>query len=199
MKVLSEAAERNKEPILAVLRRAFANATRALEIGSGSGQHAVHFAAALPGLVWQPSELPGHLDGLRDGLAGAGLDNLAPPIALDVCARPWPVEAVDAVFSANTAHIMSWSEVTRMLEGVGEVLAEGGVFCLYGPFRSGGFFDTDSNRRFDAMLRSAQPDMGLRDREALVATAATHGLAFVREHAMPANNRLLEWRKQAPA
>ncbi|HUO82234.1 MAG TPA: DUF938 domain-containing protein [Gammaproteobacteria bacterium] len=199
MRPLSEAAERNKAPILAVLRRAFAGAATVLEIGSGTGQHAVHFAAALPGLVWQPSEMPGRVDGMRGRIEEAGLPNLAPPLELDVRDRPWPVAAVDAVFSANTAHIMAWPEVERMLEGIGEVLTDGGVFCLYGPFRSGGDFDTESNRRFDALLKSEQPDMGLRDREALVETAGAHGLVLIAEHPMAANNRLLEWRKTRAA
>jgi cyclopropane fatty-acyl-phospholipid synthase-like methyltransferase len=195
MRPLSEAAERNKAPILDVLRRAFAGAATVLEIGSGTGQHAVHFAAALPDLVWQPTEMPGRVDGMRSRIAAAGLPNLAAPRELDVRDRPWKGGTVDAVFSANTAHIMAWPEVERMLEGVGEVLAEGGVFCLYGPIRSGGDFDTESNRRFDALLKSEQPEMGLRDREALVETARVHGLVLVAEHPMPANNRLLEWRK----
>lgn len=192
---VSGAAERNKGPILSVLRNAFASATRVLEIGSGTGQHAVFLAAAMPQLVWQPSELPGRVDGIRHQTADAGLANVLPPVELDVCARPWPVTDVDAVFSANTAHIMSWPEVLCLFEGVGGVLADGGVFCLYGPFRSEGNFDTESNRRFDAMLRREQPSMGVRDREALIDAAATSGLAFVREHAMPANNRILEWHK----
>ncbi|MGH8494649.1 MAG: DUF938 domain-containing protein [Gammaproteobacteria bacterium] len=198
MRPHSEASERNKGPILAVLRHALANATRVLEIGSGTGQHAAFFAAALPGLVWQPSEMPGRLDGIRAWMSDVHLDNILAPIELDVCTRPWPVDGVDAVFSANTAHIMSWPEVVCMFEGVGEVLADGGVFCLYGPFRSGGAFDTESNRLFDAMLRRQQPSMGLRDREALVDAAAANGLTFVGEHRMPANNRLLEWRRDAP-
>lgn len=195
MKPHSEASERNKGPILAVLRRAFAHAAQVLEIGSGTGQHAVFFAAALPDLVWQPSEMPGRLEGIRQWTAETGLANVLPPIELDVCARPWPVAEVEAVFSANTAHIMSWPQVLCLFEGVSEVLSGGGAFCLYGPFRSEGAFDTESNRRFDAMLRREQPSMGLRDREALIDTAASNGLSFVREHAMPANNRLLEWRK----
>lgn len=199
MKPVSEASERNKGPILAVLRRAFAHATRVLEIGSGTGQHAVFFGAALPHLVWQPSELTGRLDGIRQWTADTGLANVLPPIELDVCERPWPVDGVDAVFSANTSHIMSWPEVVCLFQGIGEVLAGGSVFCLYGPFRSEGAFDTESNRRFDAMLRREQPSMGLRDREALVDTAAGNGLSFVREYAMPANNRLLIWGKEREA
>ncbi|CAN5320911.1 DUF938 domain-containing protein [soil metagenome] len=195
MKDCSEAAERNKGPILAVLRKAFANATSVLEIGSGTGQHAAFFAAALPYLVWQPTDVPDRLDVIRRWTAEASLPNLLPPIALDVRERPWPVSGFDGLFSANTAHIMSWPEVVLLFEGAGEALAPNGAFCLYGPFRSAGGFDTESNMRFDAMLRREKPSMGLRDREALIDVAAANDLRFVCEHAMPANNRLLEWRK----
>jgi cyclopropane fatty-acyl-phospholipid synthase-like methyltransferase len=183
MLTLSEASERNKGPILAVLRAELSGSTRVLEVGSGTGQHAVHFAAALPQLLWQPSELTENLPPLAERIRLEGGANLRAPLALDVRADPWPVTAVDAVFSANTLHIMGWSAVCQFFRGVGAVLVPSGVLCVYGPFRFGGRHTSES---------------GVRDFEALDAEAQAHGLRFVANHAMPANNRTLVWRAAAP-
>ncbi len=194
--VSSEACERNKEPILAVLRAELAGCERVLEIGSGSGQHAVHFATHLPQLAWQPSEVPAQLAPLAERLRGTDLPNLRAPLALDVRERPWRVAAADAVFSANTLHIMAWEAVAEFFGGVGALLAAPGVLCVYGPFRFGGRHTSDSNAAFDAYLRERDPASGIRDFEALDALARAQGLTFSADHPMPANNRTLVWRRE---
>lgn len=193
--VSSQACERNKEPILAVLRGELAGCERLLEIGSGSGQHAVHCAAQLPRLSWQPSELPENLAPLAERIRAAQLPNLRAPLALDVRAHPWRMPAADAVFSANTLHIMAWEAVQQFFDGVGALLAAPGVLCVYGPFRFRGRHTSDSNAAFDAYLRERDPLSGLRDFEALDALAHAQGLKFSADHAMPANNRTLVWRR----
>jgi cyclopropane fatty-acyl-phospholipid synthase-like methyltransferase len=193
MKPYSEACERNRAPILAVLQRVFADRHAVLEIGSGTGQHAVYFAPELGHLIWQPTDVAEHLPGIAMWVAECGAPNLRSPIELDVD-RTWPPLEVDAVFSANTCHIMSWPQVERMFEGVGRFLPRGGVFALYGPFSYGGRHTSESNVRFDAMLRARDPESGVRDLDALVRLAAGCGLALEEDNAMPTNNRLLVWR-----
>lgn len=199
-KQFSAASERNREPILAVLRDAFANAHRVLEIGSGTGQHAVFFAAQLPQLVWQTSDLPHNHASILAWQQEAALPNLLPPLALDVAGGEWPPGPYDAVFSANTCHIMAWQEVRAMFGGIGRVLQPGGVLGIYGPFNYGGQFTSASNAQFDAALKAQAPHMGIRDIEAVNRLAGEHGLALAADHPMPANNRLLLWRRtSAPA
>ncbi|HXO15846.1 MAG TPA: DUF938 domain-containing protein [Steroidobacteraceae bacterium] len=192
---LSEACERNKGPILEVLRTEFAASRSVLEVGSGTGQHAVHFAAHLPHLAWQPSELAEQLAPLAERIRLEGPPNLRAPVALDVHDDPWPVASVDAVFSANTLHIMAWSGVQAFVRGVAGVLAAPGVLCVYGPFRFRGQHTSDSNAHFDAHLQARDPLSGIRDFEALDALARAQGLVFAADHAMPANNRTLVWRR----
>jgi cyclopropane fatty-acyl-phospholipid synthase-like methyltransferase len=187
MKPYSEACERNREPILGVLRRIFADRRRVLEIGSGTGQHAAYFAAELAHLAWQASDVAEHLPGIRLW----GME----PIELDV-ERPWPAIEADAVFSANTAHIMSWRQVEGMFEGVGRILPQHGLFALYGPFHYGGRPTSESNARFDAMLRARDPESGVRDFDHIDALARGCGLALLEDNAMPANNRLLVFKKK---
>lgn len=193
----SQACENNKAPILAVLREAFADVGDVLEIGSGTGQHAAHFAAAMPWLVWRPSDRGHYLPGIRAWCAHAGLPNLREPVELDVVQAHWPLSVVDAVFAANTAHIMSWPQVESFVAGVGRILQPGGIFCLYGPFNYGGRYTSASNAEFDALLRRRDPESGLRGVEAIHRLAAAAGLAPQADHAMPANNRLLVWRRAA--
>jgi len=192
---VSEAAERNKGPILGILTRELARTRHVLEIGSGTGQHAVCFAAHLPHLTWQPSDLGEYLPELRERLPLEGGTNLLPVIELDVRADPWPVGPVDGVFSANTLHIMSWSSVREFFRGVGSVLAVPGVLCVYGPFRYGGRYTSESNAVFDAHLRKRDPEGGIRDFEALEELARRQGLQLAADHAMPANNQLLVWKR----
>jgi hypothetical protein len=182
MRPFSEASARNRAPILAVLKQVFKERRRVLEIGSGTGQHAAYFAPELPHLVWQASDVAAHLPGIREWVREP------PPIALDVDAE-WPPVEADAVFSANTCHILSWPQVERMFAGIGRLAPA--VLALYGPFNYGGRHTSESNARFDAMLRAQDPASGLRDFEAMVALAARSGLALAHDHAMPANNRLL--------
>jgi SAM-dependent methyltransferase len=193
---ISEACERNKEPILAVLRMSFAEVRNVLEIGSGTGQHAVHFAHHLTHLTWHPTEQLAHLPDLTARVRLEGRPNLRAPTVLDVRQSVWPVLAVDAVFTANTLHIMSWAEVTAMYRGIGEILAPRGVLCVYGPFRYAGEYTSDSNRAFDQMLRERDPKSGLRDINAVRELAASYGLELLTDHDLPAFNRLLRFVKE---
>jgi hypothetical protein len=187
----SEACERNKEPILAVLRTAFADRAQVLEIGSGTGQHAVHFAAALPHLIWQPTEQLKYLSDLNSRVKLEGPANLRPPTLLDVNQSVWPLRSADAIFTANTLHIMGWAEVQAMFRGLNSVLAARGILCIYGPFRYGGRYTSESNRDFDRMLLERDPLSGLRDINDLSSLAERYGLQLKEDHDLPANNRLL--------
>lgn len=193
----SEACERNKEPILRHLRRVLTAPGELLEIGSGTGQHAVHFAAALPHIVWHASDLPANHAGIRAWMDSTPLPNLRGPHVLDVSDERWPLPEVDAAFSANTAHIMHWWQVEAMFAGLGRRLRDGGCFCLYGPFSRAGRHNSDSNAHFDASLRSRDPGMGIRDLDDLEVLAQAHALVLEEEQALPANNRLLLFRRTA--
>lgn len=193
----SEACDRNKAPILEVLRGAFAQASRVLEVGSGTGQHAVWFARHLPHLVWQPSETAENLAGLRQRLEFEAPANVLPAAALDVADQAWPMGDAGAIFSANTLHIMSWAHVHQFFRGAGSVLAAGGILCVYGPFRYGGAFTTPSNAEFDLWLKRRDPASGVRDFEAVAELAGTQGFTLVADHNMPANNQMLIWHRQA--
>jgi SAM-dependent methyltransferase len=193
-KPFAPACERNRDPILAVLRTHFADRRSVLELGSGTGQHAVYFAAAMPWLTWQCSDVDAHLPGIRLWLDEAALPNTPPPLALDVTSA-WPAQRFDAVFTANTLHIVGWPEVEALFAGVGRVLAGDGVLVVYGPFNYGGTYTSASNREFDAWLKARDPRSGIRDVEAVHALAAGIGLHVVDDVAMPANNRCLVWRR----
>ena len=195
-KPFSESCVQNREPILAVLRDVFAAHNYLLEIGSGTGQHAVYFGAELPHLRWQTADVPLHHAGIRLWLEEAGLPNVLPPIALDVKQKDWRNGRYDAVFSANTLHIMNWPEVECFFEGVGEVLEPNGVMAVYGPFNYNGAFTSESNARFDTWLKARDPASGVRDFEAVNALANAQGLALQQDIAMPANNRTLVWRRK---
>ena len=188
---LSEACERNKGPILEVLQGAFATVGKVLEIGSGTGQHALWFGEHLPHLTWQPSDFGDYLPALRERVAAAALPNVLPPLELDVRRQPWPIERVDGIFTANTLHIMSWPAVGDLFSGVGAVLAPGGVLCIYGPFAYAGRHTSPSNAEFDRFLRARDPDSAIRDAAQVAALAQAQGLALADDRAMPANNRTL--------
>lgn len=190
----SLAAERNREPILKVLRAWLPKSGRLLEIGSGTGQHATFFASALPLWQWQPSEHPTEFPTLQAGLAGHGLVNIETPIVLDVTGD-WPEQPFDVAYSANTAHIMHFPAVEAMFAGVGKRLELKGLFMLYGPFAHNGRHASDSNAEFDASLRSRDPDMGLRDVEQLDRLGEACGLDRIAELRMPANNHILVFHK----
>ena len=194
-KQFSPASARNREPILAALRPLLADCRSVLEIGSGTGQHAVHFGAALPDLTWQTSDLPANHEGIRAWLDEAALPNVLAPLALDAGSDDWPPGPFDAVYTANTCHIMSWPEVQRMFQGIGRVLAPGGMLCIYGPFNFDGRFTSASNAQFDASLRAQAPHMGLRNQEDVDALARAQQLTPVADLPLPANNKLLAWRR----
>ena len=186
---------RNRDPILQVLLRQFDTRRHVLEIASGTGQHAVHFAAAMPWLEWQCSDREQSLPGIRAWLADAALPNTPPPLPLDVATGPWPSQRFDAVFTANSLHIMGWDDVVALFAALPQVLEAGATLAVYGPFNYGGDFTSDSNRAFDASLRTRDPRMGIRDFEAVNLLAESQGLALIEDAAMPANNRCLVWRR----
>ncbi|MDE3072282.1 MAG: DUF938 domain-containing protein [Pseudomonadota bacterium] len=186
--------ERNREPILAVLRDRFADRRRVLEIGSGTGQHAVHFAAAMPQLVWQTSDRAENLPGIRAWLDEAALPNTPAPLELDV-AGAWPRATFDAVFSANTLHIMAWPEVQQLFAGLPGVTGAGAILAVYGPFNDRGRYSSDSNAAFDRWLRERGAHMAIRDAAAVDALAERAGFALIDDLAMPADNRCRIWRR----
>ena len=190
----AEACERNKRPILEALREVFPNEGRVLEIGSCTGQHLVFFARSFPELTWQPSDRAEHLEGLAARIAAEGGPNILSAMELDALGA-WPDTLFDAVYSSNTAHIMSWEMVCGMFAGTGRVLRPGGVFCLYGPFNENGRFTAPSNEEFDRGLRVRDASMGIRSREALDSLARRHQMDLVRQFRLPANNSLLVFRK----
>ncbi|GAB3477607.1 DUF938 domain-containing protein [Polaromonas eurypsychrophila] len=190
------ATDRNSEPILEILRERFADRHEVLEIGSGTGQHAVYFASALPWLRWQASDVAANLPGIRLWLDEASLANTPPPVEVDM-RKPWPDIPFDAVFSANTLHIMGWPEVQQLFAELARRMPAGGLLMVYGPFNYGGQFTSDSNARFDTSLRAGNPASGLRGFEEVNALAASAGLALLGDRAMPANNRCLIWQRSA--
>jgi cyclopropane fatty-acyl-phospholipid synthase-like methyltransferase len=196
-KPFSAACERNQEAILEVLRQRFADRTHVLEIGSGTGQHAVHFARALPQLVWQTSDVVAHLGGVQQWLSEAALANTPPPVVFDINGEP-PVDKFDAIFSANTLHIMGWSEVQRFFALLPQLMSNEALLVVYGPFNYGGKFTSPSNAAFDATLRAGDPRRGIRNFEDVDALAQSAGLALVEDRAMPANNRCITWKSARP-
>jgi len=196
-KPFSAACERNQDVILEVLRQRFADRNHVLEIGSGTGQHAVYFARALPQLVWQASDVAAHLGGIRQWLFEAALANTPPPLGFDINGDP-PAGKFDAVFSANTLHIMGWSEVLRLFALLPQLMSDAGLLVVYGPFNYGGEFTSPSNAAFDATLRAGDSRRGIRNFEDVDAIARRAGLALVEDRAMPANNRCITWKSTRP-
>lgn len=191
----SAACERNRDPILAILRDLLPNPARVLEIGSGTGQHAAYFGEHLPHVIWQTSDLPINHASILAWQDSARLPNVLPPLSLDVDTQDWPTERYDAVFSANTCHIMAWRQVERMFTGIERLLHCGGLACIYGPFNYAGDFTSTSNAAFDASLRTHAAHMGIRDIEAMYVLAGSNRLRMLADHAMPAHNRLLVWQR----
>ena len=194
-KPFAEACLRNQQPILEVVEVLFKDKSSVLELGSGTGQHAVYLANAMPWLQWQTSDLIENHPGINMWLEEANLANTLPPIALDVTQSEWSSDSYDGVFSANTVHIMPWEAVPKMFEGIGRHLRSGGVFALYGPFKYDGKFTSDSNQRFDLWLKESAAHRGVRDFEKLVELGELNGLTFVEDVTMPANNQILVWKK----
>lgn len=196
-KPISPSCERNREPILMQLREHFADRRRVLEVGSGTGEHAVHFAAAMPWLTWQCSDRADNLPGIQAWLDEAALPNTPAPVELDVTG-PWCLDRTfDAAFSANTLHIMSWTEVEAFFAGLASILADDAKLVVYGPFIYNGAFTSQSNAEFNEWLKARDLNMGIRDIEAVDALARAIGLQLQADTSMPANNRLLVWRRQA--
>ncbi|KAA2242229.1 DUF938 domain-containing protein [Salinarimonas soli] len=192
----SPSVQRNREPILAVLRGVLPPTGLVLEVASGTGEHAVHLAGALPGLRWQPTDAdPAALRSIAAHRARAGLPNLLPPIPLDA-AGAWPADLrADAVVSINMIHIAPWAATHGLMAGAAAVLPPGGVLYLYGPFREDGVATAESNEAFDLDLRARDPAWGLRDLDAVAGLAERHGLALAERIAMPANNLSVVFRR----
>lgn len=194
-KPFSAACERNREPILAVLREHFADRRRVLEIGSGSGQHAVYFGAALPHLTWQTSDRAQNHEGMRQWLDEAALPNVLPPLELDAGQPKWSCGPYDAIFAANVLHIMSWDEVRQLFAHLVSVSLPGAALAIYGPFNYGGQFTSPSNAAFEQTLKTWGAHMGIRDAEAVDELAQAAGFTLVKDHEMPANNRCRVWKR----
>jgi len=191
----SDACERNKDPILKILKHGFNNSNLVLEIGSGTGQHAVYFGKHLSHLNWQPTDLNENLASIKERIELEATDNVKSPIELDVSKHPWPILDVDAVFTANTFHIMSWELVENFFVGLGEVLNSSGALCVYGPFKYRGKYTSESNEKFDGFLKSIDPQSGIRDFEAVNKLAIEQGLRLLEDHQMPANNQCIVWKR----
>jgi len=189
----SEACERNKGPILNILNDIFADRHNVLEIGSGTAQHAVHFGNNLNHLVWQTSDLKENLPDITERIKLEGYDNIKLPLELDVTHRPWNAEAADAIFTANTLHIMPWTHVPDFFDGTGQVLTTNGILCVYGPFNYNGEFTSESNKDFDKWLKNRNPESGIRNFEDVNTLALNQGLKLIKDYSMPANNRLIVW------
>jgi len=187
---------RNRDPILAVLRRVLPPRGTVLEIASGSGEHAVHFAAALPELTWQPTDRdPAALRSIAAYRDAAALPNLAPPVALDAASPAWPIAQADAVVAINMVHISPWRATQGLMAGAARVLAPAGVLYLYGPYKENGAHTAPSNAEFDASLRARDPEWGVRDVREVEDLARAHGLVLAKRVAMPANNLSLVFRR----
>jgi len=197
MRPYAESCDQNREPILEILRPLLRDVRSVLEIGSGTGQHAVYFSAHLPHLTWQTSDLIENHAGINLWLDNEGSANALRPLVLDVRTGPWPERQYGTVFSANTVHIMGWESVDALFAGVGGVLESGGLFILYGPFNYGGHYTSESNARFDEWLKARNPHSAIRNFEDLDALAKKAGLVLHADIEMPVNNRTLVWRKQA--
>jgi len=192
-KPFSPAAQRNREPILNQLKNELHKNQRVLELGSGTGQHACHFASALPNITWQPTELKQNLPGIVSWVSEHDIDNIKSPIELDVDVHPWPINNVDVCYTCNTFHIVSEESVLSIFKGSQSALKEIGKLCVYGPFSKDAKHTSDSNARFDQQLRSANPASGIRDVSILDKLAQQHGFSPCRYTQMPANNLFVVW------
>ena len=187
----SQPAQNNQAPILEHLRKLFAEPATVLEIGSGSGQHAVAFARALPHIIWQPADQGRYLEGLRQNLAKLAPANVREIITLDITEVPWPVADIDHIYAANVVHIAPEVALEPLFSQAARLLPSGGLLCLYGPYKYRGEFTAPSNERFDGWLKSQNAASGIRDFETVCGLAEASGLALNADHPMPANNQLL--------
>ncbi len=199
MKPFSESCEQNKDVILKVIKPLLTERHSVFEIGSGTGQHAVYFAQHMPHLQWYTSDRSDAVQGIQlwidEAVANAGLDNIHSPVTLDVTQVNWPDCKIDVVYSANTLHIMHWEDVKAFFKKAPLLLNDNGIIIIYGPFNYQGQYTSVSNERFDQWLRQRDPQSGIRDFTDLNTLAAANGLSFVNDYEMPANNRILVWKK----
>jgi len=194
-KPFSQACENNKQPILDILLRVFSDRKQVLEIGSGTGQHAVHFAPQLPQLIWQTADLEHNHEGINAWIDDNPAENLRSPLPLDADHLPWLFDPVDAAFTANTCHMMAWSSVVNMFAGLDSAMEPNATLAIYGPFNYNGKFTSESNARFDQWLKQKAHHQGIRDFEAINKLAGKIGLSLIEDNEMPANNRLLVWQR----
>jgi trans-aconitate methyltransferase len=185
---------KNREPILEVLRDHFHDRRQVLEIGSGTGQHAIFFAKRLPHLIWQTSDRAENLPGISAWLNEAAQPNTPAPLAFNIL-DSWPEGRFDAIFSANTLHIMPWLAVEQLFAGLPEILTEQAKIAIYGPFNYGGQFTSESNAEFDRSLKEKAPQQGIRDFEKVNVLAEKAGLSLIEDRAMPSNNRCVVWKR----
>ena len=194
-KPYSESCDQNKDVILSVISPLFSALTNVLEIGSGTGQHAVYFAEKMPQLTWHTSDCLPYLDGINMWLTDAGLTNVLPPLELNVSRSQWPQLEVDAVFTANSIHIMQQQDVVNLINGVGRLLKQKGSFVIYGPFNYNGQYTSKSNESFDQWLKQRDPLSGIKHFEEIESLANNNGMQLVTDYEMPANNRILHFVK----
>ena len=195
MKPYSEACEQNRHVILDVIKPLLLEKHKVLEVGSGTGQHAIFFAQEMPHLIWHTSDRVENHSGIQQWLDEYSLNNIHPPITLDVSKDVWPNTDVDTIFSANAVHIMAWESVIDLFKNAGTLLPKGAFLILYGPFNYNGKYTSDSNKHFDAWLKNRDPNSGIRDFEAINKLANEANFTFIEDFRMPANNRILQWMK----
>jgi cyclopropane fatty-acyl-phospholipid synthase-like methyltransferase len=195
MKNFSQACENNKKPILEILKVVLRDCSDVLEVGSGSGQHAVYFGEYLSHLKWQTTELSTAIGILEDNLSINLPKNVLMPIELDVTQHPWPIESASSIFSANTLHILAWRDVEQFFKGSGAILKQNGLLCVYGPFRYQGNYTSASNADFDSWLKARNFESGIRDFEDINSLAQEQGLELQNDYSTPANNQLLIWQR----
>ena len=194
-KPYSESCDQNKDAILSVISPLFFLLTNVLEIGSGTGQHAVYFAEKMPQLTWHTSDCRSYLNGINAWLADACLTNIKPPFELDVSKSQWPIVDIDAIFTANSVHIMQQQDVVNLINGVGKLLKQKDSFVIYGPFNYNGQYTSKSNESFDQWLKQRDPLSGIKHFEEIESLANDNGMRLVTDYEMPANNRILHFIK----
>jgi cyclopropane fatty-acyl-phospholipid synthase-like methyltransferase len=196
-KPFAPSSEENKHVILEAISPFLMPRSTVLEIGSGTGQHAVHFAAEMPHLTWQTSDLMESHNGIQQWIADAELANVLPPLCLNVSEDAWPSESYDAVFTANSFHIMAHKNVEDFFANIASVLNENGIIMIYGPFNYNGQYTSESNARFDVWLKQRNPDSCIKDFEWCNGLAENAGLSLLDDIKMPQNNRILVWQNKS--
>ncbi len=195
-KPYSESCDQNKSSILSIIEPIFSNCHEILEIGSGTGQHAVCFAGKMSHLHWRCSDCEPYIAGINQWINESEVTNVVAPISLDVSKSEWPVGHVDAIFTANSIHIMHDQDVVNLLKGAGALLSKGGHLEIYGPFNYDGLLTSASNKSFEQWLKDRDPLSGIKDFEVIVELASNNGLIFYEDYEMPANNRILHFKKR---